>query len=683
MIAAFSRILRSTKELVPFYVIVMIASVLTAVLALATPFLVKNATDTIVGSIQGNITKDAALTTVIWLAVALLAVELTSNIVKNIGGWFGDVMATRMRQILSNRYFAKLLALPQRYYDVQVTGTIISRLDRSILGLTQFLQSFANNFFSMLLTVAMILVVTAIYYWPLALLLAIIFPMYLWLTALTSKKWVVWEKDKNDQIDLAQGRFAEVIGQVKVVKSFVTELRELGIFQKHFADTVDITREQSRYWHWMDFIRMGGMNLIFFAIYLTLFWQTINGHFSLGDMVLLLQLVVMARQPASMMSWLVDTAQRAAAGSREYFEAMEEIEEASTPPALLEASRLGGPMLVDEKDVDAAMVPQLSTPSAGPVFAFESVDFAYNEGEPVIHDVSFAAQRGQKVALVGESGGGKSTLVNLLLGLYQPSAGRLTVCGKDVADMSSAELRSSVGVVFQEPALFSGTIRENIAYAKPHATQEEIERVAHRANAHDFIMGFKDGYDTVIGERGLRLSGGQKQRIAVARAMLKDAPVLVLDEATSALDTKAERVVQAGLEKLMAGRTTLVIAHRLSTIADVDTIVTLDQGHVDEVGSPAELAVSGGIYSELLKLTNSASEEDKARLKRFGFWEGERDEEDDVDGGGGAGAAARAAGQAVGDATDTTATGATAASADDTGGIDDASETTDTGEARS
>ena len=335
MIAAFSRILRSTKELVPFYVIVMIASVLTAVLALATPFLVKNATDTIVGSIQGNITKDAALTTVIWLAVALLAVELTSNIVKNIGGWFGDVMATRMRQILSNRYFAKLLALPQRYYDVQVTGTIISRLDRSILGLTQFLQSFANNFFSMLLTVAMILVVTAIYYWPLALLLAIIFPMYLWLTALTSKKWVVWEKDKNDQIDLAQGRFAEVIGQVKVVKSFVTELRELGIFQKHFADTVDITREQSRYWHWMDFIRMGGMNLIFFAIYLTLFWQTINGHFSLGDMVLLLQLVVMARQPASMMSWLVDTAQRAAAGSREYFEAMEEIEEASTPPLSL------------------------------------------------------------------------------------------------------------------------------------------------------------------------------------------------------------------------------------------------------------------------------------------------------------------------------------------------------------
>ena len=627
MIAAFGRILRSTKELMPFYVIVMISSILTAGLAMAAPFLVKRATDTIVGAIQGDFSKDAALQTVIWLAVALLGVELASNLVKNIGGWFGDVMATRMRQILSNRYFAKLLSLPQRYYDKQVTGTIISRLDRSILGLTQFLQSFANNFFSMLLTVAMILVVTAIYYWPLALLLAIIFPMYLWLTALTSRKWIVWEKDKNDHIDAAQGRFAEVIGQVKVVKSFVTELRELRIFQKHFSDTVEITREQSRYWHMMDIFRMGGMNIIFFAIYLTLFWQTINGRFSIGDMVLLLQLVVMARQPAGMMSWLVDTAQRAAAGSREYFEAMEELEEPTAAPALRDASRPGGSMLIDQETVDAALTPQLEAPEHGPVFEFKDVDFEYLPGEPVIHDVSFSAERGQTVALVGESGGGKSTLVNLLLGLYQPTAGKLTVCGKDVSELTSAELRSSVGVVFQEPALFSGTIRENIAYATPDASQEEIEAAAKSANAHDFIMGFTDGYDTIIGERGLRLSGGQKQRIAVARAMLKDAPVLVLDEATSALDTKAERVVQAGLEELMKGRTTLVIAHRLSTIANVDTIVTLDEGHVDEVGSPAELATSGGIYSELLKLTGSTSAADRERLKRFGFWEGDADEE--------------------------------------------------------
>lgn len=635
MIASFARIFRTTRELWPFYIIVVIASLATAILALVAPFLVKEATDAIVAAVNSRGENPQAVSdasrTVIYLALALLGAELLSTIVRNIGGWYGDVMSMRMRQILSNRYFAKLLALPQSYYDKQVTGTIISRLDRSILGLTDFIKSFANNFFSMLITVIMILVITAIYYWPLALLLAIIFPLYLYLTMLTSRKWIVWEKDKNEHIDIAQGRFAEVIGQVKVVKSFVTELRELRLFQGHFAETIKLTKVQSRFWHWMDVLRMGGMNVIFAAIYLTLFWRTLHGDFSIGDMVLLLQLVTMARQPASMMSWMVDTAQRAAAGSREYFEVMEELDEPSATRPLLEAARPGGPMLVDEGDIKSAAVPQLQAPSSGPVIEFDAVTFGYLADEPVIHDVSFAASENETMALVGESGGGKSTLVNLLLGLYRPSSGTLRVCGRDVTELTAAELRSSVGVVFQEPALFSGTIRENIAYAKPGATQEEIEDVAKRAFAHDFIMGFTDGYDTLIGERGLRLSGGQKQRIAVARAMLKDAPVLILDEATSALDTKAERVVQAGLDELMVGRTTLVIAHRLSTIADVDKIITLDNGRVDECGSPAELAVSGGIYSELLRLTNSNSAADRKRLKAFGFYDHAEGEDEDED----------------------------------------------------
>ena len=631
MLKAFSQILRFTRELWPLYVAVIITSVVTALLALATPFLVGHATDIIVESLQNDSPTEVAIKSVAWVALALLAAELTSTVVRNVGGWFGDVLSTRMRQILSNRYYAKLLSLPQSYYDNQVTGTVISRLDRSILGLTDFVNSFANNFFSMLLTVIMILGITAFYYWPLALLLAIIFPMYLYLTALTSKKWAVWEKEKNEHIDLAQGRFAEVIGQVKVVKSFVTELRELRLFQRHFGDVVRLTRGQSRYWHKMDIIRLGAMNLIFFAIYFTLFWRTITGHFSLGDMVLLLQFVVMARQPAQMMSWLVDTAQRAAAGSIDYFKAMDELEEKSANPVLINAAQPSGSMQLTDEQVEAASRPLLTAPDQGPVIEFDDVSFEYIEGEPVIHGVTFSASKGQKVALVGESGGGKSTLVNLLLGLYSRTSGSLRVCGQELSDTSASELRSSVGVVFQEPALFSGTVRENIAYARPGATDAEVEEVAKNAHAHDFIVGFAKGYDTLIGERGLRLSGGQKQRIAVARAMLKDAPVLVLDEATSALDTKAERVVQAGLEKLMVGRTTLVIAHRLSTIANVDLIVTLDHGRVDEVGTPAELAVSGGIYNELLRLTASSSAADRERLKRFGFHEGDSEEDDETE----------------------------------------------------
>ncbi|MDN6374947.1 ABC transporter ATP-binding protein, partial [Corynebacterium sp.] len=430
------------------------------------------------------------------------------------------------------------------------------------------------------------------------------------------------------------GRFAEVIGQVKVVKSFVSELRELRLFQQHFAETVSVTKEQSRWWHMMDIFRMAGMNVVFFAIYLVLFLQTLNGNFTIGDMVLLVQLVAMAKQPATMMSWMVDSAQRAAAGSREYFEAMEELEEATVSPVLLAASREYGPSVIPEQDVrDAIPDPPAplegcSRPGGTPVVEFENVTFGYDVDDPVIHDVSLTAGFNEKVALVGESGGGKSTLVNLLLGLYRPSSGTLRVCGHDIAELSAAQLRGMVGVVFQDAALFSGTIRENIAYGRPDASDAEIEDAARRANADGFIRAFPQGYDTVIGERGLRLSGGQKQRVAVARAMLKDAPILVLDEATSALDTRAERAVQAGLEELMVGRTTLVIAHRLSTIASVDTIVTLSEGRVDEIGTPAELAVSGGIYGELLRLTASSSAEDRKRLRSFGF-HGDGDEGDE------------------------------------------------------
>jgi ATP-binding cassette subfamily B protein len=252
-----------------------------------------------------------------------------------------------------------------------------------------------------------------------------------------------------------------------------------------------------------------------------------------------------------------------------------------------------------------------------PAVEFEQVRFGYTATEQVLDEVSFRVRRGERVAFVGESGGGKTTLVSLLLGLYPLSAGRILVGGLDVSELSLEQLRRSIGVVFQDPSLFSGSIADNIAYGSPGATRAEIEEVARRANAHDFISGFAQGYDSQIGERGLKLSGGQKQRIAVARAMLKDAPILILDEATSSLDSKSERWVQEGLEELMADRTTLIVAHRLSTISSVDRIVTLRNGRVDEIGSPDELAHSGGIYAELLALQASTSKADRRRLQAY------------------------------------------------------------------
>ena len=322
----------------------------------------------------------------------------------------------------------------------------------------------------------------------------------------------------------------------------------------------------------------------------------------------------------------MDSAQRAIAGSRDYFKVMDEPVEPTANHQLVAATEAS-----DMPEV--TLTQQTPLPVREPVVAFDQVTFAYTPGEPVLHDVTFSAHKGEKIALVGESGGGKSTIVNLLLGLYPVTQGRLEVCGEELGELDVEKLRATTGVVFQEAALFSGSVFENIAYGKPEATLEEVVAVAKRANAHDFIMKFTDGYDTVIGERGLRLSGGQRQRVAVARAMLKDAPILILDEATSVLDTKAERAVQAGLDELMEGRTTIMIAHRLSTIAGVDTIITLRDGRIDEIGSPAELAVSGGIYSELLKLTASSSAEDRRRLRAFGFasesMSPDEDEDDD------------------------------------------------------
>ena len=618
------RVVRSASALWPFYIAVVVVSSIVAGLGLISPFLIREATDTIIAALGDEPVPDATRT-VVWLAIALFVAEASASMLHNVSGYLGDVMVARIRQILSTRYFAKLLALPQRYYDNQVTGTIIARLDRSIANVTQFIQSFTNNFLPMLLQVVAILGITAYYYWPLTVLLALLFPLYTWLTALTSKRWQVFEQEKNANIDEGNGRFAEVVGQVKVTKSYGAEVRELEKFGRHYTNTVDITRPQSRWWHSMDTARGVAMNLIFLGIYLILFTRTLDGHFTVGEMVMLIQMVTMARQPVTMMSWIVDSAQRAIAGSRDYFKVMDEPVEPTANRQLVAAT---------EASVMPALDATQQTPLRvhEPVVAFDNVTFEYMPGEPVLHDVTFTAREGEKIALVGESGGGKSTIVNLLLGLYPITRGRLEVCGEEISHLDVEKLRATTGVVFQEAALFSGSVFESIAYGKPDATMEEGVAVAKRANAHDFIMKFTDGYVTIIGERGLRLSGGQRQRVAVARAMLKDAPLLILDEATSALDTKAERAVQAGLDELMRNRTTIMIAHRLSTIAGVDTIITLRDGRIDEIGSPADLAVSGGIYSELLRLTASSSAADRKRLKAFGFAaDGGDDDEYDED----------------------------------------------------
>jgi ABC-type multidrug transport system fused ATPase/permease subunit len=231
--------------------------------------------------------------------------------------------------------------------------------------------------------------------------------------------------------------------------------------------------------------------------------------------------------------------------------------------------------------------------------AFESVAFAYEPGTPVLKGVSLVAPAGTKTALVGSSGSGKSTLVSLIMAFNRPHAGRVTIDGHDLADLRLHEFRSQLGVVLQENFLFDGSVADNIRFARPGAGRQEVEEAARIANADGFIRGFPDGYDSIVGERGIKLSGGQRQRVAIARAVLADPRILILDEATSSLDSESEGLIQQGLRRLMKGRTTFVIAHRLSTIRDADQILVLEAGEIVERGTHSTLLARSGRYREL------------------------------------------------------------------------------------
>ncbi|MDP1617849.1 ABC transporter ATP-binding protein [Phenylobacterium sp.] len=306
-------------------------------------------------------------------------------------------------------------------------------------------------------------------------------------------------------------------------------------------------------------------------------WRAATGAMNVGAFVAFIGALGMASQSLRQLANLQTVFAEGLAGARRLFAALD-VEPLIREPAGARA-----------------------LPRSQGAIAFENVSFAYGEGAPALTGVTLSANRGETIALVGPSGGGKSTILNLIPRFYDVTAGQVTIDGADVRELTLASLREQIALVTQEPFLFDDTIRANIAYARPQASEAEIEAAAQAAAAHDFITELPSGYATLVGEAGARLSGGQRQRIAIARAFLKDAPILLLDEATSALDTESEAQVQAALTRLMAGRTTMLIAHRLSTVRGADRIYVIDKGQVVETGDHASLVKAQGLYARLAK----------------------------------------------------------------------------------
>lgn len=583
------RIFRFAKQLWRYYVAIAVFTILLAAMSQLQPLFTKGAIDQITNQLSGG---KADVGLVALFAVLIFLTDVGQTLLSNIGGYLGDMLSVKLQRVMSERYFEHLLNLPQAYFDTELTGKIINRMNRGINQVTTYIQTISNNFLQFIFSTVFSLAIVVYYSWPVALMLFLLYPVFIGLTAKTSNKWQGYQKQINEELDVASGRFAETIGQVRVVKSFTQEARELVFFKRHFNKVVKTTRPQSRFWHRQDIIRRLILNVIFLGVFVFIFVETAHGVYNIGTMVLLIQYAMLIRIPIFSISFLVDQTQRAISNTKDYFEAMDIKSE-----------------IVDRPSAKTLKI-------NGAHVKFDNVKFAYDK-TPVLKGLSFSLEPDTKVALVGESGEGKTTITSLLLRLYEVNGGSILIDDQNINDVTQQSLRRSIGVVFQEPALFSGTIRENIAYSSTSATDDQIVSAAKAANAHEFIEKFENKYDTEIGERGLKLSGGQKQRIAIARALLKNAPILILDEATSSLDTKSERKVQEALQHLMKGRTTLIIAHRLSTIQHVDKIVTLRSGRVDEVGTPQQLSSSGGIYEQLLKLQQGHTKADVKKLKQY------------------------------------------------------------------
>ena len=524
------------------------------------------------GMAPGALWTEAAQLLGLWFAVG--AGAILANIATSL---HSERMAHRNRLQIMNRYFSHVLSLPLSFHGDIHSG----RLMKVMLGGSDSLFGLWVSFFreqlSAYVAALVLLPLTFLMNWRLALTLVVLVVVFVTLTIVVIRKTEYGQKQvENHQSQLA-GTAQDALANVMVVQSFTRLADERHLFSQITDQVIRYQFPVLNWWAVVSVLTRASSTLAVIAIVLIGTVLHLQGQASVGEIVSFMGFATL----------LIGRLEGAVQFASKLFFQLPVLEEFFA--------------VLDSKSSvpEHADAPALAS-SQGEV-AFEEVCFAYPGGPNILSNVSFVARPGTSVALVGQTGAGKSTAMNVLQRLWDPVSGRVLIDGQDVRDVTLESLRGSIGVVFQESMLFNRSIRENLRMGRPGASDDELERACRLADAHEFIVRQPQGYDTLVGERGATLSGGQRQRLAIARALLKDPPILILDEATSALDSATEARVSRAMETLMRGRTTFIIAHRLSTVRDADEILVFDGGRVVERGGFDALVAQGGRFAELVR----------------------------------------------------------------------------------
>jgi ABC-type multidrug transport system fused ATPase/permease subunit len=512
------------------------------------------------------------LWTLIWIAVALGVAKALLMVGRRfISGWQALGVEFDMR----NALYAHLVRMSFGFYDRHQTGQLMSRATVDLQAVRFFLGYGLIFFFQHILTIVGVTAVMFYLEWRLALISLAVTPLIVALAYRYSHVSHPILRDVQQKMaDVATVAEENIVG-VHVVKAFAQEDAEQRKFAARseavFDRSVEANRQRALYVPLLAFVPLIAQA----AVLLVGGWMVVRNTISIGDFFRFNIFVTMLIMPLRMLGMWIGQAQRATASGERIFQVLDEPEEVADEPGAVELP-----------------------PGPGRI-RFEAVSFGYDPERPVLRDIDLEIEPGRTVALIGHTGAGKTTLAALVPRFYDVTAGRVTIDGHDVRAITRASLRSEVGVVAQDPFLFSASVRENIAFGVPWAEDADVERAARLAQAREFIERLPEGYDTVIGERGITLSGGQRQRIAIARALIVDPRVLILDDATASVDATTEALIRAGLREAMEGRTTLIIAHRLSTIALADELVVLDEGGIAARGTHDELLATSAVYREI------------------------------------------------------------------------------------